>query len=407
MVPRVGIPIRKSRRHWLVVAAAFAITCGAATAGALGMTDNPSLRSAASSTGAHASTKASATASATQKLAPGAHKMEFGLNYASTLLAESQPQMVESLQDAVVVGATWIRVDLPWNQVQPINDLTYDWTGFDRVVGTAQALGLHVDAILDATPYWDVTAACKRGVSDTEFCPPDDTAFARFARAAAQHYQSGVGAWEIWNEPNITARWWPAPSTAAYAQMLIAASQSIRSVSPNAVILLGGLAAVPDNPSLGYVSQNTFLSGVAGVKGSMTDVNAVSFHPFSAPILASAAGDYQDISSTPGNMLSILQANGDARVQFWITESGTNEYDGANPPAGTVATASQLQEQAAYATDLVKTVSTNPNVAVDFWFSEQDIPSQDLYWGLRDANGNARPAFFALKAAIAACGCSR
>lgn len=409
MVPRVGISLRKNRRHWLIVTVAVAITCGAATASALGLTDNPSLRTAAAATGSHSpSPKASASASPTPTLAPGTHGMEFGLNYANTLLTETQAQVQQSLQDAVTVGAKWIRMDLPWDQVQPLDDLTYNWTGFDQAVATAHSMGLHVDAILDATPYWDVSASCKQGASDTEFCPPVDADFAKFAQAAVQRYENaGVDSWEIWNEPNISARWYPFPDATAYAQMLAAVSQAIRAVNPHAVILMGGLAAVPDDAAVGYVSQNTFLTGVVQTRGAMADVNAISYHPFSAPTPASTAGDFLDISSSPGNLLSILQANGDASVQIWVTESGTTEYDGANEPTGATATATQLQAQAAYATDLVKTVSTNPNVAADFWFSDQDIPSQDVYWGLRDANGAARPALDTLKAAITACGCSR
>jgi hypothetical protein len=39
--------------------------------------------------------------------------------------------------------------------------------------------------------------------------------------------------------------------------------------------------------------------------------------------------------------------------------------------------------------------------------TDEDIPTQGVYWGLWDANGVARPVFAALKAAITACGCSR
>lgn len=400
--------IRKSRQHWVVVGAALVLTFGAATASALGLTDNPDLRpSAAAGAGGSATASSRPATRPTPTLAPGTHPVKFGLNYADSLLTEPQSEILERLQDAVVVGAEWIRVDLPWDLVQPINDLTYDWTDFDRVVTTAHSLGLEVDAILDATPYWDVSSSCKKGISDTEFCPPNDTDFAKFARAAALRYQSEVGSWEIWNEPNISQRWWPFPNAADYAQLLTTVAQSIRSVDPHAFILMGGLAAVPDSSALGYVSQNTFLTSVVKIKGSMADVNAISYHPFSAPTPASTAGDYLDISGSPGNMLSILQANGDSKVQIWVTESGATEYDGAVEPAGTAATAAQAQAQAAYATDLVKTVSTNPNVAADFWFSDQDIPSEDLYWGLRDANGVARPVFDTFKAAITACGCSR
>ncbi len=334
--------------------------------------------------------------------------MKFGLNYGSTLMNESPAGIRNSLQDAVTVGARWIRVDLPWETVQPDNALTYNWGKFDVVADTAQSLGLKIDAILDATAYWDTTAACKKHNPYTTFCPPSDNAdFAKFAAAAVRRYRSrGVGAWEIWNEPNIPSRWWPTPNVAAYAQMLSTVSNAIRGADHGAFILMAGLAAVPDDAVLHLISQNTFLTDVAGIGGSMTNVNAISYHPFSAPTRASLAGDYADISGSPANLLRILQTSGNPKVQIWLTETGDTEYDGALPPFGTKPTEVQLQGQAAYATDLVKTLSTNPNVAADFWFADQDIPAEHLYWGLRDETGKARPAFNALKAAITACGCS-
>jgi hypothetical protein len=406
-------PFKRSRRHWLVVGTALAVTLGAATASALGLSANPSLRhpfGASAANGSHPAHTQPGPVTTTMSIVPlaaGAHTMSFGLNYATTLMSETPAQMRASLQDAVALGAKWIRVDLPWEQVQPNNASTYLWSRFDAVADTASSLGLKIDAILDSTAYWDVTAACKKSAADTEFCPPqDDSAFGRFAAAAVKRYKNrGVGAWEIWNEPNISARWWPVPNPADYARMLSTVARSIRGADPGAFIVMGGLAAVPENTARD-LSKLSFLSSVVKISGSMADVNAISYHPFSAPTPPSRAGDFQDVSSSPGNLLSILQANGDGKVQIWITESGTTEYDGALLPAGTTATAAQLQAQADYATDLVKTVSTNPNVAADFWFADQDIPAQDLYWGLRDAKGAARPVFDALKQAIAVCGCS-
>jgi hypothetical protein len=323
-------------------------------------------------------------------------------------MSQSPAGIRTSLQDAVTVGAKWVRLDLPWELVQPNNALTYKWGKFDVVADTAKSLGLKIDAVLDATAYWDTTPACKRGTPTTTFCPPASNAdFAKFAAAATRRYQNrGVGAWEVWNEPNIAGRWWPSPNAAAYAQMLSTVSAAIREADHGAFILMGGLAAVPDDPAQGYVAHNRYLRDVVSVAGSLANVNAISFHPFSAPTRPSQAGDYAEISGSPDNLLRTLQAGGDPKVQIWLTESGDTEYDGALPPFGTKATATQLQSQAAYATDLVRTVSTNPNIAADFWFADQDILVDHLYWGLRDETGKARPVFNALKAAIAACGCS-
>ena len=383
----------RRRRHWSTVVVALVLTLGAATASALGLTANTGLKPAPAASGP--------PKTASSAVAAGAHPMRFGLDYAGTLLDESPSQVRASLQDAVDVGAKWIRIDLPWETIQPDDSSDYRWSKFDTIAKTAHSLGLSIDAILDSTAYWDTDHACKASGINTEFCPPEDMSdFADFAAAATRRYQhEGVAAWEIWNEPNIGERWWPAPNAGEYEQMLSAVSRAIRGVDPHAYVLMGGMAAVPDSSGRGYISQNTFLTRVVHIHGSFADVDAISYHPFSAPTPASAAGDFQDISTAPGNLLSILQANGRPNVAIWITESG-DSVGGSKPSAATVA------QQTAYAADLIKTVTANPNVAADFWFADQDIPSQKLFWGLRDGGGRQRPAFAAVKAGIAACRCS-
>jgi hypothetical protein len=380
------------QRRLPYVAAALAVAIGATAASGLGLTANAALKPAAAPS-AEAGPAGAAPVADT-------HPVKFGLDYAGTLFDETPSQVRASLTDAVDVGAKWIRVDLPWEVVQPEDSSSYQWGGFDTIVRNARSLGLSVDAILDSTAYWDTDHACKASGVNTELCPPADMAqFAQFAATATRRYENqGVDAWEIWNEPNIAERWWPAPSPSGYTQMLDTVAQAVRGVDPHAYILMGGLAAVPDDAARGYVSQNTFLTDVVQTRGALADVDAISYHPFSAPTPPSTAGDFQDISTAPGNLLAILQSHGYPDTEIWITESGE--------PVNARPTAAELAQQAAYATDLIRTVAANPNVAADFWFSDQDIPAQGLWWGLRNGAGTQRPAFGAVKTAIAACGCS-
>jgi len=392
------VSIPRSRRHWLVVALALVLTAGAATAGATGLTANASLSGKKDTAAAKPASAAHATSAST--MAAGAHPVKFGLDYGSTLSDETTAEIRANLQDAATVGAKWIRVDLAWEKIQPNDSWSYDWSSFDDITQAAGSLGLKVDAILDATAYWDTSPACKAGEPNTEFCPPDELSyFTDFAAAAARRYEnSSVGAWEIWNEPNISARWWPEPSPSGYAQMLTSVSQAIRGANPKAFVLMSGLAAVPDPPPAGRETEQDFLTAVAAVPGALADVNAISFHPFSGFVLPSVAGVYQDISASPDNLLSILQKAGYPNLQIWLTEAGV--------AVGPGVTASNLTSQTAYATNLVQTASKNSDISAAFWFSDQDIPAQQLFWGLRDAQGKARPAFAAFGAAIKACGCS-
>jgi len=373
------------------------LTAGAATAGATGLTANASL-SAKKDTVAVKSTPTKHSS-----IAAGAHAMKFGLDYASTLSDETSAEIRANLQDAVTVGAEWIRVDLAWEKIQPDDSWSYDWSSFDKIVQAAGSLGLKVDAILDATAYWDTSPACKQGEPNTEFCPPEDMSyFDAFAAAAARRYaNSSVASWEIWNEPNINERWWPAPDPSGYAQMLSSVSQAIRAVDPKAFIMMAGLAIVANPPPAGRDPEQSFLASVAATPGALADVNAIGFHPFTNTLMPSVAGVFQEISASQDNLLSILQKAGYPNMQIWLTETGMSvDTVGEDPNAALLAL------QATYATNLVRTVSQNSDIAATFWFSDEDIPSQDLYWGLRNAQGVVRPSFTAFQSAIKACGCS-
>jgi len=332
-----------------------------------------------------------------------AHTLHFGIAYGDTLLGASSGTVSAALDDAVKLGAKWIRVDLPWVAIQPYDETTYDWQSFDELATAARSRHLNIDPILDQVPQWARASSCRTNYQ----CPPaDPNAFATFAAAAAAHYAPmGVDTWEIWNEPNIDA-WWPKPDPAAYERLLVDTSKAIRAVEPHSFLILGGLAAVPTDPGLNYMSAYDFIAAV-GKLGGTHYVNAVGFHPYSLPVMPSAATNFANISSTPYNLVAALALSGTPNVSIWVTESGADVRAAANDPNATKAATKQAEQvQADYATNLVQTVAANTNVGADFWYADQDDPQYNLYYGLRRANGTFRPAFDALKTAIAQCACN-
>ena len=91
--------------------------------------------------------------------------------------------------------------------------------------------------------------------------------------------------------------------------------------------------------------------------------------------------------------LHTLADAGDPRHDLYLLGSWTD--NGGRTPA----------EMKQFIADLVATVEANPHIGGDFWYADQDDPKNGLYYGLRRANGSYRPAFYALKDAIAECGC--
>jgi hypothetical protein len=388
------MPVLTRRRpHWIVVGCCL-LAIGASTAFAVG--GEPSAKALSAEAKSTASAKPTAKATSTQ------HTLSFGLAYGDTLLGASDRTIDTALDDAVTLGAHWIRVDLPWESVQPESWDGYDWGQFDEIADAAQDRGLKIDAILDDVPSWARESSCRTNYA----CPPAEfSQFAAFAAAAATHYAPlGVNTWEVWNEPNIDA-WAPGPDPAAYEQLLVDTSKALRAAEPDAFVILGGLAAVIDDPKLERMDAFDFLTQVAALGGTKY-VNAVGFHPYSLPVLPSQSVNFQMISSSPQNLVSVLQRYGTPNVSIWLTETGA-QVTGAGPDGNVTEPAikTREQQQAAYATNLVQTVAANSYVGADFWYSDQDDAANNLYFGLRRANGTYRPAFDALKDEISACGC--
>ena len=379
--------------HWIIVGCCV-VAIGASTAFAV--QGEPASKTVA------AGAKASAEATSTAKATSTQHTLDFGIAYGDTLLGTSQSTIDTALNDAVTVGAHWIRVDLPWESVQPESWDGYNWTQFDQIAEAAKSRGLKIDAILDDVPSWARESACRSNYA----CPPADfDQFAQYAAAAASHYGPlGIDTWEVWNEPNINA-WAPAPDPAAYEQLLVDTSKALRGAESDAFVVLGGLAAVQNNPKIQRIDAYDFLTQVAELGGTKY-INAVGLHPYSLPVLPSQSVNFQMISSSPQNLVSVLQRYGTPSVSIWLTETGA-QVTGAGPSGNVTQPAikTREQQQAAYATNLVQTVAANSHVGADFWYSDQDDSANNLYFGLRRANGTYRPAFDALKDAISACGC--
>jgi hypothetical protein len=132
-----------------------------------------------------------------------------------------------ALAESKALGADAVRVVLSWRRVSPnyaqpdkptgfdVADPDsdgYDWSGYDRLVGSARRHGLKV--ILDLSPqlpYW--------GSSDPKGCPhfvagkpklglgcywkPSPRIFGKFASAAAKRYRHKVAYYSLYNEPNL------------------------------------------------------------------------------------------------------------------------------------------------------------------------------------------------------------
>lgn len=318
----------------------------------------------------------------------------FGLNYADELPAQSTSAIRQSLGDAVAVGANWIRTDLAWYRVQT-GPGSWDWSSFDRTVAYAKSRGLKVLAVLGQAPVWARDPGCAAQL----WCPPArDADFAAFAARAAKRYPVDlVPAWEVWNEENTTAFWAGGADPAAYGALLKATAAAVRAAQPAARIVFGGLAVSGSGKGL---SPHDFLLATARA-GVLPDTDVIAYHPYSFPKPPSAAGVFAAISTGPNSLTAVLDRYGAGSTPIWLTETGAPVDAAADPYTAKSVVEHAEQAQAAYVADVVNIATHNTHVKALFWFSDIDLPAQNLYFGLRRADGSHRPSFAALTEAIA------
>jgi polysaccharide biosynthesis protein PslG len=204
--------------------------------------------------------------------------------------------------------------------VQSGGPTSFNWTRYDVLVDGARARGLAVLANLAYSPSW----ARPSGTND-KFAPDTSErrdAYARFAAAAVARYRDRVSAWEIWNEPNNTMFWQPAPNTASYAALLRHAYPAVKAADPAATVIAG--ATSPASTASGMIDEVQFIQGVyaAGGRGFF---DAWSHHPYDFNLAPGSAHKdsawWQMYGSTP-SIRSTMEANGDGAKKLWGTEHG-------------------------------------------------------------------------------------
>ena len=323
---------------------------------------------------------------------------------------EVEPEKRQRSLDLLrAAGVSWIRQELPWEQIQPqargqttdpkFGDST--WAKFDDIVDRARALGLDVMLRLDTSPRWALPADAPDGLS-----PPLDYAdYWDFVGQVATRYRGRVAAYQVWNEPNLSSEWGGRPPSAAdYARLLRGASERIRAIDPAARVVMAAMApTLTENASA--LNELVYLQQLydAGARGSF-DVLAVQAYGLRGgpddPRI-----DRSDVTfSRPLLVHELTARNGDGALPVWATEFGWN----VNPPSFAVQRFGRVTPalQARYSVRAVERVAEqwpwmqvlyvwywkrpdNTNRDQDwFWFrvADPDFSLQPVYYALRDAS---------------------
>jgi polysaccharide biosynthesis protein PslG len=204
-------------------------------------------------------------------------------------LGSGHPSYLDTIQSA---GVGLIRQKFDWDFLahgQTPGSL--NWAFLDRFMTATSQLGITVMPVL-LNPPAEITTAPATGALRGNYPPRDLGAVGDFGAMLAGRYGTNgtfwaenpqlprrpITAWQIWNEPNIPIYWQPAPSAAAYVQMLRLASQKIKAVDPNAEIVTAGL---PDTHMRGAVPLTRYVKQLfkAGAVGAFDTLAVNGYAP--------------------------------------------------------------------------------------------------------------------------------
>lgn len=281
---------------------------------------------------------------------------------------------------AARAGATWLRVDFPWADIEPTQG-NWQWDKFDAIMDDAEARGIQILPILD---YGSAYGGHDKLVSD------DLDGWLAYVRNVLTRYRGRLPAVEVWNEPNITSGDWVfwSGTTAQYVTMLHATYNAVKAIDPSVKVVLGGLAGDCES----YVSD--LYSN--GAKGGF-DVMAI--HPYigtHSPDEEWKTGSIfnrrsHSLSLYISRVRSIMNANGDSGLPIWITEHGWSTQTGGTSEAN----------QAAY---IARSMEIAANCGVEKYFIynliayEGDLSYAEHCFGIVHHDYTAKPAFTAVQA---------
>jgi hypothetical protein len=295
----------------------------------------------------------------------------------------------------------WARLVISWNDAEPGPE-QFAWAGTDTIVNTVAPTAKLILQVA-YTPAW-----ARPAPTDPAMTPPRDPQdMAAFVAAAAARYRGRVGAYEIWNEPNLGQYWGNhKPDAAGYVALLRAIRPALRAADPQAVLVTAALALTGNRDDVEAVGQDRYLRDLyrAGL-AQVADVIGMHLYGYTfAPEAPHAhpAGFY----FREGEALhAVMEAMGDGARPVWVTEMGWLMQAPCVIPDGHGWQQVSAADQAAYTVRAIEyarqhwpwagvLVVFNLDYSMVSWLG----PCDNMRWrSLLNADGSPRPVFTALQ----------
>lgn len=315
------------------------------------------------------------------------HASKLGVATGAVFWKESVAARNSELADLQHIGVRYVRTVFPWDSIQAKSSGTYKWANADAIVSEAGAHHIILIAQIIGAPAWAVPGMRAGQVSDYG---PNPALYANFvAKFAARYAPQGVNIYELGNEPNHVRAGNPTPNAATYAKLLCATYSAVKRVVPRSTVLTGGLGGTKDGK--GAISGPTFVRSLYADKAKHC-FDGISYHPYTYPQLAPDNGTRGWTGMLTAR--AIMVANGDSAKKIWATEYGA-PTNGSRAAHITTETAQANILTIGYR--LFNSYSWSGPLC---WFDYEDkgtnANDQQDWFGLRRANGTAKPAYTAL-----------
>jgi len=126
-----------------------------------------------------------------------------------------------------------------------------------------------------------------------------------------------VRAWQVWNEQNSAGHWEGGPDPEAYLRMLVETRAGLRAADPEARVVAGGLAFVPDSTARS-MTPSEFLERVLDLPGGSCAFDSAAVHFYDRN------GTPAELERHLADVRDVLDDGGAAEAGIWLTELGAS-----------------------------------------------------------------------------------
>jgi hypothetical protein len=299
---------------------------------------------------------------------------------------------LEDLDAARELGIGCVRIELPWELVQPNRD-EFDWARTDAVVEAARANQIQVLFTLRSVSSWGTRVQARRADlyhhASSPRAMPD---WERFVGSLASRYKGRAVDYEIENEVNVS--FWDG-SREDYLELLRTSYQVIKARDPGARVLCSAMACgvvfdlrTPRAQESFRQRSDAWLRPILATQA----FDVVSVHDYYFPSQITANG--WTFSSYLKHVTDLMMAAEVGARPVWMTEAG---YVSRPTRAGDRTDDGSPQKQALWLAQAYEQART-AGVERIFWLFLRDSAKAGYFgpMGLMDAQGARRPAWTAL-----------